>query len=277
MILSDKSSGSSILQRELTKHNQVHIVEYTRHYEMETLFWIKAAAVLGLPQDNIHYSEVPFEKDFASKDLLNFLNHNIPQNRFEIFDKKTVFSAWTSLCIRFGPFFLEKSPHHLHIRSALDLISEYIETEMQEIKFIGIIRNPMDTLYSSWKRWGALPELCQFDWLRAYKNLLFFKNRHPDLLRIIRYEDLVSNSEVLSGVCKFLGIEKSSGIGTDLHEKSKNKWKKDKLFGFQLAPEVYHFASHFGYCDKNSNPKPLWYLNKLIHTAKFKIKSSIKH
>jgi hypothetical protein len=275
MILSDKSSGSSILQKELSKHPKAQSVEYTRHFETETLFWVKAAAVLGLPQDAIHSSEVPFDMDFAAKDLTEFLNYNLPGFEFESLNKKTIFAAWTALGSRFGPLFIEKSPHHLHVRTALSLLSEYIASDTPELKFIGIIRNPMDTLYSSWKRWGADPDLCQYDWLRAYQNLMTFSKRHADRCIIIRYEDFVSDSRVLSKICSFLGIDKNDDMGSELHGKSQGKWKKDKFFGFRLAPEVYEFAFQFDYRDINTNSRQLWFSYKFMHTAKIKVKQAL--
>jgi len=49
-LLSDKASGSSALQVELLQHPKINIVEKTRHYQNETLYWNKAAALLGMPQ-----------------------------------------------------------------------------------------------------------------------------------------------------------------------------------------------------------------------------------
>jgi len=276
MILSDKSSGSTILLNELLKSHKANTIKYTRHFEKETLFWVKGAAVLGLPQENISYSEVPFEKDFAKNDLVHFISKNLPDFNFGTLDKITIFRAWSRLCEAFGPIFIEKSPHHLHVWSALDLISDYLEYKGKEAKFIGIIRNPMDTLYSSWRRWGAFPEISQFDWLRAYKNMVTFKEQHPDRFLLIRYEDLVKNKMVIKRVSNFVGFGENEKIVRNLHAKSIGKWKKDRFFGFSLSPEVSKFANQFGYHGINSNPKLLWDVYKFFFAARMNCKHTLR-
>ena len=62
-ILSVKSSGSSILQRILAESLSGRLVEKTTHSENETLYWTKAASVLGLPQIQMENSQVPFRKE----------------------------------------------------------------------------------------------------------------------------------------------------------------------------------------------------------------------
>ena len=56
----------------------------------ETLFWVKSAAILGMPQENINYSEVPFDNELAKVDLSDFLERNIPDFKFEMLTKKTI-------------------------------------------------------------------------------------------------------------------------------------------------------------------------------------------
>ncbi len=65
IILSIKSSGSSACQNLLSKFSQVSYVPKTRHFENETLYWTKAASVLGLPQVDMIDSEVPISKEKA--------------------------------------------------------------------------------------------------------------------------------------------------------------------------------------------------------------------
>ena len=74
MILSDKSSGSSMLQRELAKHPDIRTVGWTRHNENETLYWNKAAIVLGMPHEDLYRSELPMPVDDARDQLLEFLS-----------------------------------------------------------------------------------------------------------------------------------------------------------------------------------------------------------
>ncbi|MEE8585299.1 MAG: hypothetical protein V3T83_10655, partial [Acidobacteriota bacterium] len=166
LILSDKSSGSSALQQHLLSLPGVHCVERTRHYERETLYWVKAASLLNLPQVNMMASEVPIAPRKARKDLTRLLQQNIAGYQPPSDDRKLVMQGWRSLSQRFSPIFLEKSPHHLHQWSALQLISQCMK-RYPEISFlvIGLVRNPMDTLYSMWSRWRLSPEERQHEWL----------------------------------------------------------------------------------------------------------------
>lgn len=263
MILSDKSSGSSILQNELLKNSNINIINYTRHFEHETLFWNKAVAVLGLPQEIIKYSELPMSQEFAEADLHAFLRNNIPGFSYTKFDKELIFGAWKQLCLRYGPVFLEKSPHHLHSMEALKLIYEMMKRAEIEFYFIGLIRNPMDALYSSWQRWSADPEKNQYEWYRAYSNLMRFKDMVPDRIIIVKYEELISDRKTILRICDFLGIDgKSSGIGTNFHTKSIQRWRKDKFFPFEISEKTKSIGRTFGYDDyemSNTNAFPsLW-------------------
>lgn len=272
MILSDKSSGSSILQTVLTKHPYVKNIDKTRHNAHETLFWNKAVALLGLPQKKMEYSELPISKERARKDLEKILLDNLGNFESCNYTKEWVFNGWLSLCMKYGHFFVEKSPHHLHYWSALELILQFRERNPNVVfKFIGLIRNPIDTLYSMYKRWGVIPERRQFEWLRAYKNLLKFKDIVKDDLLLVKYEELVNNINTIQSILRFVGLEPSYEMGNNLHKKSLHKWKKDTLFGFKLAPEVFTFAQQFYDTDELENsPKLLWNIVRVISEIKYK-------
>ena len=77
IILSNKSSGSSILQRFITESSEARHVRYTRHFENETLYWTKAASVLGLPQLDMPDSEVPLPKAQARRELVELLSTSV--------------------------------------------------------------------------------------------------------------------------------------------------------------------------------------------------------
>lgn len=247
IILSTKSSGSSALQNFLTSQMNVNRVKKTRHGENETLFWVKAASVLGLPQVNMYDSEVPIPAKKAHKDLIQLLQDNLnstyepPSN-----NEEHIFNGWRLLCIEFGPIFLEKSPHHLHQYSALQLISKFI-TENPDIEFfiIGLVRNPMDTVYSMWERWRGLPEKNQNEWYTAYRNLIQLRESFPGRMIIIRYEDMVQNNTDFSYLYQFAEI--TTYKKDFFHKGSLGKWKNDKSFGFQLSDKVVVLGQQFGY------------------------------
>lgn len=278
MILSDKSSGSTVLQNELAKSKQINIVKYTRHYENETLYWNKAVAVLGLQQEELKYSELPMNKKKAENDLLFFFKKNLPHWRIFVLNKETLFEGWEKLCEEFGPIFLEKSPHHLHYWSALELIIELMSKSNIDFYFIGLIRNPMDATFSSWKRWNADPEKNQFEWLRAYKNLLKFKKIVGGKLKTITYEKLISDRSIIRDICEFIGIEADEKIGNGFHSNSIQKWRAERFYGFQLSNDVKSLANLFGYKDYDLNNKASkwWPVHRPISSNYNKIKRLIR-
>jgi len=166
IILSSKSSGSSVLQRLLAQNNSAKHVTSTRHNENETLYWVKAASILELPQVNMLDSEVPIQKHRAKQELIDLLKENVDKEYIPIDDDRAfVFDGWAKLCQHFSPVFIEKSPHHLHQWSSIQLIMQCMQ-ELNDVEFliIGLVRNPMDTLYSMWCRWRSRPEQMQYEW-----------------------------------------------------------------------------------------------------------------
>lgn len=268
VILSDKSSGSSALQYRIEKFPDVKLISKTRHSEKETLFWTKAASILDLPQVKILDSEVPISKENALEDLNRLLLDNLPGLEFHPKNHdELIFGGWERLCHQFTPVFLEKSPHHLHQLSALELLQKCTERlDNIDFLFIGLIRNPMDTLYSQWRRWKAIPEKTQYQWKRAYENLLRFRDLVEDKLIIIRYEDLIDDNALLEKISEFVE-QPYNREDRHFHSRSLQKWSKDPFFGFQLSPQVRNLAVKFGYRqeDMMNSRKWMWPVYRAIN------------
>lgn len=248
LILSSKSSGSSALQRLLAQFPQVHSVGKTRHKENESLYWVKAASILEMPQEDLSDSEVPIPKEIARKDLVTLIRENADHEYQPPSDPKTlVYEGWHKLCDAYQPVFLEKSPHHLHQWSAIELILECMQRQSDtDFLVVGLVRNPMDCLYSMWKRWQGDPNRGQQEWYTAYKNLQRLQQKIPDKLVLLRYEDVVNDNRILEPVYRFIQVSIPKNNG-NFHRKSLAKWKSDKFFGFKLRPEVMELAQEFGY------------------------------
>jgi hypothetical protein len=166
-----------------------------------------------------------------------------PQN-----DDALVFEGWRALCEAHAPVFVEKSPHHLYQRSCLDLMQEATRRLPQiEFHFVGLIRNPMDMVYSQWRRWRVQPERTEQEWLIAYRNLLDFEVRMSGRVTLVRYEDLVRNTDAIRPVLEFCGGRPADAARNSLHERSVAKWRSDPFFGFRLADEVLDLAHALGY------------------------------
>lgn len=272
LILSNKSSGSSAVQRLLAQAVEMKCVEKTRHFENESLYWTKAASVLNLKQQNMLDSEVPIPQAAARRDLVKLLQDNLQDYVPPSDDRALIMDGWRRLCDRYSPIFLEKSPHHLLQWSALSLIAECIETLQGEVDFllIGLVRNPMDTLYSAFRRWKTPPEALQYEWLTAYANLRRLSAQLGDYTQkssgapngkvvIIRYEDLATSLDPLLPVFDFCAAAPSAEARC-LNKKSLLKWQQDPLFGFSLAPDVFEMAKSYGYSDAEltNEPSRVW-------------------
>lgn len=276
IILSNKSSGSSACQNLLSKFSKINCVTKTKHFQNETLYWTKAASILGLPQLNMLDSEVPISQERAKTDLITLLRDNLDSYVPPTDEIELIFNGWELLCENYSPVFLEKSPHHLYQWSALELIIECME-RLPDIDFclIGLVRNPMDTLYSAFKRWKTPPEQGQYEWLVAYQNLLKLKEIVGDRLVIIRYEDMVSSLSYLEPIFEFVGVKKDHADREYLHTKSTFKWKNDSLYGFTLSEEVMNLAKKYGYkqSELTNETNLLWPLYRKVSRVFHKIKT----
>lgn len=222
-------------------------IDTTPHFEHETLFWVRAAAVLGLPQVRMADSRLPFAADEARASLQALLLDNIgPGYIVPSSDERLAFEGWHDLCRHYAPVFVEKSPHHLHQWSAIELLLESTaRVPGVDVLFVGLIRNPMDTLYSMWQRWRGLPGHNERDWRIAYTNLLRLRDLAGGRLVILRYEDMVRDTARLDPIYRFIGApSEPSGY---LHDKSVGKWRNDPRFRFRLAPSTVALAEQFGY------------------------------
>lgn len=228
---------------ELTKSQEIKKAK-----ALETLYWCKAAAVLGMPQPEIMSSTLPMASDAARRDLVKFLSDTLPEYSPPDDDEKLVFKGWKDLCKQHAPIFFEKSPHHLHYWSALQLIYQAMERlDEVEFKFIGLVRNPLDVIYSRWRRWRNDPYRAQKLWYDAYNNLLRFKDLVQESLLICRYEDLVTDETVLPEIFRFIGVQQPFTLKPDLHPRSIGRWREDPRFAFELDRSVSQFGESFGY------------------------------
>ena len=261
VILSSKSAGSSALQDLICGCTDGTHVEHTRHVQHETLYWTKAASILGRKQSKIPDSEVPIPPRKALHDLRTLLAANLPGFDLPSDPEELIFEGWRRLSFRFGPLFVEKSPHHLHQWAALELLIEAVHRLPDvDFRFVGLVRNPMDVLYSMWRRWRADPGNHQHHWMLAYENLRRFEEVVGSRLLVVRYEDLATHGNAAEHLIDFLGRPVSPDAKSYIHAKSLQRWKVDRWFGFQLDGEVERLATSFGYSrdDLRNESFSLW-------------------
>jgi hypothetical protein len=262
-----------MLQLELGKHPGINRIDPGGR-NFESKYWSYATAALGLEQPRMEYSyEFPISRRRAVKALNQLFSHvGVPITLPPCPDREAIFRGWIALCECFAPLFLEKSPHHLHYREALSLIGDFIREHPEiDTKFIGLIRNPMDTLYSMWKRWYAVPERRQFEWLRAYRNLLDFRDEVGERMLLVRYEDIVSDSSGMNRVLGFISADETNSAESTIHSRSVQKWRADRGFGFALDGGVEEFASEYYSPDQMENTASrTWKLRRLFGSPRFR-------
>ena len=271
-ILSMKSCGSSVLQKHISRIAGAKLMAKTQHFENETLYWVKAAAVLGIPQVPMENSRVPISMPRAERLLRRMVSNNAPDYSGELETEADMFSAWSSLVRAGGGNFVEKSPHHLYQPKVVELMERYADQERSfDVRFIGLVRNPTDMLYSSWRRFGVLPEREERHWIRSYKLLRSFHERRPELVSIVRYEDLVEGKVDLS---KMLGVERIKGSNAGkgvFHSASIRKWLSDSRFGYTPSAEALELAKAYGYTEEevvNPSGGP-WWLRRVPRAAAY--------
>lgn len=223
-------------------------------------------------------SEVPISADSARKDLVQLLTDNLSAFDIPSDDKELIFDGWIQLCRKNSPIFLEKSPHHLYQWSALELIMEAIQWNKDvDWLLIGLVRNPMDVLYSAFRRWRIDPEKLQYEWLVSYQNLRRLADMLPGKFFTIRYEDMVSSADFLRPVFEFCDVAMDELRTPYFHDKSIHKWKEDRLFGFELDKTVLELAKTYGYAEDDlvNTGNLMWPVYRRAARAQYKVVSPL--
>jgi sulfotransferase family protein len=271
-ILSAKSSGSSALQQRIAALSGARTLPHTPNWENETLYWTKAASALRLPQFKLPNSEVPLGAAKASAQLRGLLTANLSQFDGPLVTESNFFQAWSQLVRHYRPILVEKSPHHLYQPAVLNLMERYADTASDiSVSIVGLVRNPIATMYSSWRRFGISPYVEEPHWTRAYNSLAAFAKRRPDLLTILRYEDLVTSDQTLVKALDLQDRPQHDMDQTKFRGDSIEKWRSDLKFGYRPAAQVIELAMTYGYAlddlhNRNSGP---WFLHRVMRTATY--------
>lgn len=261
VLLSDKRSGSTILQDELCRHADIRHVAYSPHTYFETHHWLKAAVVLNRPAR--FFSGGKVYDGYGSRlnaraYMLDLLQRNL-QNYTDPGDDQTlVYQGWETLCSEMAqPVFFEKSPQLLAHWAALDLFLDWVSCTTHTVKVIGLVRNPFAVQYSAQELFSSDPEVRQLGWLDIQKNLLAIRALLPEEhFCLVRYEDMISQpGEFFSDLCRFIGVVPNQKIGSGVRASSRARWREDSRFTLQLDPAVRRMTLAFGYSsDELTNP-----------------------
>lgn len=255
ILLSDKRSGSTFLERELCSLQEVQHVVYTPHTYNETHYWTKAAQLLATPAQlcsGQRRIKSYGSRRAARRSLVKSVQANVSDFVPPLSDRELVFLGWEALCGRFAaPIFFEKTPHHAHNWGALDLILQWSEQTEHRVRFVGLVRNPMAVLYSAQRLFRTDPAMRQFSWFEANRNILLMRElAGSGAFRLLRYEDMVQDPEtVFQELCAFIGVNYDPKLGSTAHRDSQALWQSDARFTLDLHPSVARFARMLGYLD----------------------------
>jgi hypothetical protein len=91
-------------------------------------------------------------------------------------------------------------------------------------------------------------------WIRAYMLLRDFHAERPDIVTIVRYEDLVCGRVALASLLD-LPPKEYGPRAQAFHARSIQKWRRDKGFGYRPGSRLIELAGTYGYtADEVENP-----------------------
>ena len=261
ILLSDKRSGSTMLQNELSKHPDIQHVAYSPHTYFETHHWLKAAVLLGMPAETFYGHRVYpgyGSKKNARTYLIDCVKRNVPDFHVPACDRELVFRGWEALCDRFAkPVFFEKSPQHVAQWAALSLMLEWIQQTEFQVRVIGLVRNPHGVLASASKLFLSDGERRQFGWADMHRNLLAFRDMLPHgSFHLVRYEDILADpGRAFTQTLEYLGLPVNDRVSTGVRQGEDNKWRMDNEYSVQLHESVKQVARQLGYSENDlTNP-----------------------
>ncbi len=193
--------------------------------------------------------------------MIDCIRGNVPDFVVPDDDEALIYDGWEALCRKFAqPVFFEKSPQYPHHWGALSLLLKWAETTEYEVRFIGLIRNPMAVMYSAQELFYTNPSERQFGWASCYRNILTMRDMvGKEYFHLVRYEDLITRPKQIFGeIFNFIGLDRCDTIGDKVYARSIDKWREDTTFTLQLHTSVVQVAKHFGYeeHDLYNPPKP---------------------
>jgi len=253
ILLSDKRSGSTMLQDALCRHPDIRHVSYSPHTYFETHHWLKSAVLLGEPAPLFAGGRVYpgyGSPGNARAYIEDTLKGNVPDYEVPKDDRELCFEGWEALCREHAkPVFFEKSPQILAQWGALELLLEWMDRTELDVKLIGLVRNPIAVQYSAKQLFSTDPNERQLAWLSTQRNLLTLRSMLPEsALKIVRYEDIIDDPDAaLEDICQFVGVSGVMGLGKAVHGASKEKWRSDATYSFPLHPAVRRIAEALDY------------------------------
>lgn len=199
-IISQPRAGSTLLQRMLGHHSQIHTVAEP---------WIMLPTIYALRDRGY---EAEYNSGISSRAIELFIQE-LPNKKRDFYDGIRLmyqFIYGRALQKTTKIYFLDKTPRYYYIVSELYSI-------FPKAKFIFLIRNPLDVLNSilnTWVKdnWYALHQH-RDDLLKAPKLLLRGQKELGKNAYTIKYKQLISDPEkTISSLCDYIGVNFEPGI-----------------------------------------------------------------
>ncbi|MEZ4972122.1 MAG: hypothetical protein R2820_02380 [Cyclobacteriaceae bacterium] len=275
ILLSSKCSGSSAFQRYLVENYGFDTIPNSGHWESETLYWTKVASVLKLPQMSMHRSQVPYSQSRALKRLRSFFKAQGVRFDSDEPTKEMMFELFFQLTETVNcPLIIEKSPHHIFNPTNIELIMQFREyiKERASVVVLGLVRNPLDTVYSAWKRWRFNCKAFEKEWQKSYFNLKKLMEANASI-EFFKYEALSESTQSLDGFLEnVIGVPKKCDCYT-LNTSSVAKWRRDPEFMHHLESQTVQLGQFYGYAEQEMynihQEKPYWKMKEKNNSARY--------
>jgi len=197
-IFSLPRSGSTLLQRILASHNDIT----TTAEPWVLLPYLYTLKKSGVYAEYGHHLLADALQDFCAE-----MPNGIDDYLHEL--RAFMMNLYSKASQKNTPYFLDKTPRY-------HLISEEIMHLFPDAKFILLWRNPLAIIASMIETWGDKKwNLFHYkvDLYDGMRNLTDIQTRFSNRLIIIRYEDLLSNSESeVKNICAALNIKYSPAL-----------------------------------------------------------------
>lgn len=271
-----------MVENEICKHPAINHVVYTPHSYNETHYWTMSASLLKMSKQlfNGHRPPTNYGPRLTTRRyLVDCIKGNVPDFWIPIADEELVYSGWNALCNKYArPVFFEKSPQHLHHWASLELIMKWAMTSGYNVRYIGLVRNPMAVMYSAFQLFSTDPNERQYEWVSCNRNMLAMRELvGRECFYTIRYEDIIARpNELFGDIFTFLGLDSCNEVGNKVHNRSLDLWRDDNRYTINLDESVLRVARYFGYQDLDvyNPPKPKM---SAVENIRQKIAYTIKH
>ncbi|MCS3668060.1 hypothetical protein GGP77_002303 [Salinibacter ruber] len=194
-IVSQPRTGSTLLQRILFSHPEVHSVSEP---------WVMLPPIYALRERGV---QAEYDHSLASDALRNFLSQtkNGEESYFKGLRKMYGYLYEEITSEKQSKYFLDKTPRYY-------LIIEDIKRAFPGAKFIVLFRHPLAVLASLIRkkpgRGLRFIQSNKLDLLRAPDLLISGISQLGESGKVVRYEDLVREpASVIQQICSFVGIE----------------------------------------------------------------------